>query len=90
MTDPLAALRLRFRARVGEDLARLRVLVSGDLHAIELRRLIHNIAGSAGTFGYPELSTRALWIDDRYAAGEAPKLADLAALEAALAEVAAS
>lgn len=71
MTDPLAALRERFRTRSAEDLVRLRdLLESAD--ADELRKLAHNIAGAAGTFGFPTLSRAAAIIDDAYVAGRTP------------------
>lgn len=88
MTDPLAPLRERFRKRAADDLARLRVLAAGDLASNELRALAHNIAGAAGTFGYPALSEAAMAVDDRYAAGEAPDAPQLAVLEQRLVEAA--
>lgn len=73
MTDPLAALREKFRARSRDDLMRLKGLVQGDLLAQDLRHLVHGLAGAAGTFGFPALSAAAASIDDDYAAGRTPR-----------------
>lgn len=67
MTDPLAPLRDRFRARLMADRAELEVLSLGDPKSEELRRLVHNLAGAAGTFGYGALSKAAIEIDDQMA-----------------------
>lgn len=72
MTDPLAALRAKFRARSATDLVRLRVLVQGDPASADLRHLVHSLAGAAGTFGFPALSEAAALIDDAYAAERLP------------------
>lgn len=88
MSDPLAPLRERFRERVAGDLARLRHLRAGDLAGGELKALVHNLAGAAGTFGHPALSEAAMAIDDRYAVGTLPDAAQLALLEHRLAEIA--
>lgn len=87
MTDPLAPLRQRFRARAKQDLAQLRSLVDGDLEAHELRMLVHGLAGAAGTFGYADLSAAAMSIDDRYVAGQTPVRELFVALEQRLSEV---
>lgn len=81
MTDPLAALREKFRLRSAGDLARLRDLVQGDLGASDLRHLVHSLAGAAGTFGFPALSEAAVLIDDDYAAGRTPDRASFDRLE---------
>lgn len=81
MTDPLAALREKFRARSANDLIRLRTLVQGDLLSTELRHLAHSLAGAAGTFGFPALSEAAALIDDDYAAGRTPGRAAFDRLE---------
>jgi HPt (histidine-containing phosphotransfer) domain-containing protein len=88
VTDPLAPLRERFRLRSAEDVARLRSLLeAGDAGA--LRRLVHGIAGAAGTFGFPSLSEAAILIDDDYAAGHRPERAAFDRLERELEAVAA-
>lgn len=73
MTDPLAALREKFRARSANDLTRLKTLVEGDLLSKDLRHLAHSLSGAAGTFGFPALSEAAGLIDDDYAAGRTPE-----------------
>lgn len=69
MTDPLSPLRDRFRARLAADSADLDVLSQGDLKGEDLRRLVHNLAGAAGTFGFGPLSRTAMEIDDQMASG---------------------
>ncbi len=88
MTDPLAPLRQRFRVRAGDDLVRFRRLVSGDRTGEELRLLVHNLAGAAGTFGYGPLSAAAMAIDDCYASGAPPDETQIALLDDRLSEVA--
>jgi len=73
MTDAFQALRARFRVRAGEELAQLEVMTATSSDSMELRRLVHNIAGAAGTFGFPELSHAAMAIDDDYTAGTVPR-----------------
>ena len=81
MTDPLAALRNRFRARSANDLERLKVLMQDDLTGKDLRHLVHSLAGAAGTFGFPALSEAAVLIDDDYAAGRTPDRSSFDRLE---------
>ncbi len=88
MTDPLASLRERFRARVMADRAELEVLARGDPTSAELRRLVHNLAGSAGTFGYGALSQAAIEVDDQMASGLPADPASLDRLRERLDEVA--
>lgn len=80
MSDPLAPLRARFRERAAGDLTRLQELAAGDLGSEPLKMLAHNIAGAAGTFGYPLLSEAAISIDDRFAVGETPDTTQVALL----------
>lgn len=87
MTDPLAPLRGKFRARSAEDLARLRTLLKANDHA-ELRRLAHGVAGAAGTFGFPALSEAAIVIDDAYTAERTPEPSDFDRLQRELEAVA--
>lgn len=88
MTDPLAPLRARFRARAADELILLRALATGDLASPALQALAHGLAGAAGTFGYPRLSAAALAVDDCFVAGCTPDAALLATLEDRLVEVA--
>lgn len=79
MTDPLEALKPLFIARCGEDLAGLRrAKKEGDISEIE--RLSHRLAGSAGSFGFPEISRLALIVNEGCQA-------DAAELELALNEL---
>ncbi len=64
MSDPLAALRARFLDRCGEDLARLRAFRETEPAPRELRAVIHRLAGTAGVFGYAQVSALALRLDD--------------------------
>jgi HPt (histidine-containing phosphotransfer) domain-containing protein len=59
----MEALRLLFVERCGDDLARLRQ-ADADGDASEIRRIAHNLAGSAGSFGWPEISRLALIVDE--------------------------
>ena len=54
----------------------------------ELRRLAHNIAGAAGTFGYAALSAAAGAVDDCYALNRVPDTQLLDILDRELAAVA--
>ena len=90
MTDPLAALRERFRARVADDLAQLETLVAKGMQGDELRNLVHNLAGTAGMFGFPDVSAAAGEIDDQLAAGLATSAASLDRLRASMDAVGAS
>lgn len=69
MTDFLATLRERFRVRAKADRATLERLALGDPGSDELRRLVHNLAGTAGTFGYGLVSQAAVEVDDQMASG---------------------
>ena len=80
-------MRARFRERSERDLARLRELRAEHADTPELRGLIHNLAGAAGTFGYPALSAAAAVVDDCYAEGREPDAALFDALELSLTTV---
>ena len=90
MRDALAELRDRFRARSATDLTRLQALVQGDLKSKELRHLVHSLAGAAGTFGFPTLSTAAILIDDDFATGRTPDRSSFDRLERELEAMSAS
>lgn len=69
--EALAGLKGRFLARSAEDLDQLRLWAAGGAAPDpEARRLVHRLAGAAGTFGFAELSRLAKLADDRLAAGE--------------------
>ncbi|MFT4254782.1 MAG: Hpt domain-containing protein [Caulobacter sp.] len=81
MTDPLAPLRAKFLARVGEDLALLR---SAEASIKDRHYVVHRLAGAAGVFGYAEVTELARDLDDLLLAdGDAPPEA-FSALIAAL------
>lgn len=90
MTDPLDALRDRFRARAAADRAELESLSKGDRGGADLRRLVHNLAGSAGIFGFGPLGLAAAEIDDQMAAGSPADIASLDRLKQRLDEAARS
>jgi len=71
VTDPLERLRVLFVERCRTDLEQLRGL--GSDHP-DMGGIVHRLAGSAGSFGYPEISKAAAVIDDqaRYGPGPAP------------------
>lgn len=87
MTDPLAALRERFRVRAMADRTTLESLLQSDPEGDEFRRLVHNLAGTAGTFGYTALSLAAIEIDDQMASGLPADPASVDRLKARLDEV---
>jgi HPt (histidine-containing phosphotransfer) domain-containing protein len=77
----------RFRERLEAD--RQAIAELGDNGNLsELKRIVHGLAGAAGTFGYGAVGDIAIALDDRLVAGEtvgAPGIARLlAALEQAL------
>jgi HPt (histidine-containing phosphotransfer) domain-containing protein len=86
MTDPLSPLRDRFRARARADRIELESLAKGDLTSDALRRLVHNLAGTAGTFGFAPLSQAAIEVDDQMASGLPADPASLDRLKARLDE----
>lgn len=87
--DALARLRQRFVARCADDLAELRRR-SGAAPDDDLVRLVHRIAGAAGTFGFADLSDRAKAAEDALVTGDAGREAALAALIEALQRLAPS
>jgi HPt (histidine-containing phosphotransfer) domain-containing protein len=86
--DPLADLRARWIARSRERVANLRTIVddlvamgngaTNESAALEsIARLAHQLAGSAGTFGYCRLSEAAATLEDhaRKTSGNAATIA---------------
>jgi HPt (histidine-containing phosphotransfer) domain-containing protein len=60
-----------FGDRLVSDRAEMsRLAFAGDLGAVG--RIVHRLAGAAGTFGYARIGDIAIEIDDRIAAGGAP------------------
>ena len=85
MTDVLAGLRARFLERCIGDLDRLERLMAQDtLDSEEMRFLVHSLAGTAGTFGFQEISAAASVADDALADGRAPERAEAENLAGAL------
>ena len=81
MTDPLQALRAQFIDRCRADLARLEALPEGD---DEVTSVVHRLAGSAGSFGFPMVSLIAAEIDLRTRNGTRPSRRQLDDLKASL------
>lgn len=84
ITAKLVQLRLLFIRRVQSDIENLRKLAgsletSGAAHDREgIRKIAHSIAGAAGTFGFPEISSYAAVLEDRFGFGARDR--DIAAL----------
>jgi HPt (histidine-containing phosphotransfer) domain-containing protein len=73
----------RFRDRLEADRQELAQLSDeGDL--TELRRIVHGLAGAAGTFGYRDLGEIAITLDDQLRLGRRLGAAHIARLLAAL------
>jgi HPt (histidine-containing phosphotransfer) domain-containing protein len=72
-----------FHDRLEADLAAIAELgESADLP--RLKRIVHGLAGAAGTFGFGELGDIAIALDDRFVAGQPVSAIDIARLTAAL------
>jgi HPt (histidine-containing phosphotransfer) domain-containing protein len=85
MSDLLAGLRVRFLNRCVGDLAHIVRLLDDDaLASDEMQTLVHNLAGAAGTFGFPDISEAAADCDDDFARGQAPDRAKAERLAAAI------
>lgn len=73
----------RFRERLEADRQRIAELSdNGDLN--ELRRIVHGLAGAAGTFGYRQVGEVAIELDDRFEAGLPVSAVEIARLLTAL------
>ena len=81
--DPLAALRLRFKARALADADALATAL-GQSDARQIEAVTHGLAGAAGLFGFNEIGRQAKAIDGRFAAGGHPANSDVEALIAAI------
>ena len=72
-----------FRDRLEADRQALAELSdTGDLR--ELQRIVHGLAGAAGTFGYSEIGDIAIELDDKLVAAQTVLPEELARLLAAL------
>ncbi len=68
--DPMAALTQRFLERCAADLADLQALIqTGQTGSPEVRRIVHGLAGAAGTFGFVSLGDAAAAADEVLADG---------------------
>jgi HPt (histidine-containing phosphotransfer) domain-containing protein len=93
--DPLADLRVRFLSRTRERLLTLREAIAAEPPALTvIGELAHQLAGSAGTFGYAALGRAAASLDSQAKAvgsaavpDRAPLRAQLATIEARFAEL---
>lgn len=81
MSDPLAPLRARFIERTRGD---LEVLRRPDDDPEATASLVHRLSGTAGVFGFAEVSRLAAVVDDEIHAGGPPSQAALGDLVAAL------
>ena len=87
MTDPMEALKARYRARCAIDLAALETLLNDDVRCGEaLRRIAHSLHGSGGTFGFPDISDAAARVEEALIADGATTDAELETLAATLRE----
>ena len=64
--DRMASLRVRFQARLADDVARMEEIVAGTPSAtdlIELQSIAHKLAGISGSLGLPEITEASRPID---------------------------
>ena len=59
----------RFRARCRSDADQLRHCLTGSVDLEAAEHLLHRLAGSGATFGYPEVSTQAKLLENRVVDG---------------------
>ena len=72
-----------FRDRLEADRQALAQL-SDTADPVQLTRLVHGLAGAAGTFGYSDLSGIAIELDDKLRSAQELAATDIARLLAAL------
>jgi HPt (histidine-containing phosphotransfer) domain-containing protein len=90
VAEALEGLRRKFLARSADDLAALRAWSEDGAPADDAtHRLVHRLAGAAGTFGFLALSDLAKQVDNRLAGGEGADAAEVEALVSALETLAA-
>jgi HPt (histidine-containing phosphotransfer) domain-containing protein len=72
MTAHLEALKLRFLERCSSDLGVLEQLLCAPeaVSTTELKTLVHQMAGAAGAFGFPQLSELAMRLDNQLSTGK--------------------
>lgn len=79
--NALDALRRRFVDRTRQERNILAAWQDeGRPMSREVEQVIHNLAGAAGTFGYPELNAAAARIDDQLAQSKRPSAPDVSLL----------
>ena len=88
--DPLKAPRLRFRTRCSADLDALRAVLADPTGLTDsaFATAMHQLSGTAGSFGYHELSRLAAKVDDELTQAQALTLENLQRLERELRSVA--
>jgi HPt (histidine-containing phosphotransfer) domain-containing protein len=70
VAEALEGLRRKFLARSADDLTALRAWSAKGAPADDdMRRLVHRLAGAAGTFGFHSLSDHAKRVDDGMSGG---------------------
>lgn len=84
MADPLELLRALFLDRCRTDLEQLRGL---EPDHPDIGMIAHRLAGSAGSFGYPEISKAAAVVDDRARYGPPPSSQDVLTLTRAMEKI---
>jgi HPt (histidine-containing phosphotransfer) domain-containing protein len=80
----LEALRQRFLRRAAGDLDLLVRYAAGEASVEDVRFAVHRLNGAAGSFGYPEVSTAASWVETDWPAGGGPDPERLETLISAL------
>ena len=86
MTDPMAALRLQFIDRCRADLQEIRRL-GERAETAEIGAIVHRLAGTAGSFGFPAISLAALEVDQKIRDSRVVSGTDMETLLALLGEL---
>lgn len=79
----LAALRAKFVERLKEDRQSLEP-ATVDPTSEDFRHIVHRLAGTAGTMGFPQVSAKAATLEQQMLAGAVSVEAELAALRATM------
>lgn len=96
ISDPLDQIRKRFTERCLGDLDRLRELRASGIYRDDagtmsvLVGIVHSLAGTGGTLGFPEISSRAFELESMLIEGQVEATAALDRLIQALEVVSAS
>jgi len=92
--ERLLALKRRFAEGAAEDVREVRALLAGGAAAPDgdparrLRKLVHDLRGSGGAYGFPAITAAAAAIEDELLAGRAPAEATVERLGAAVLDAA--